>query len=198
MVVILAAIASRTASAPCPASGGPFLTRSAVPNPSIGGRGRRIVNLLVRSTRVPITDLFSPMIRSPSQCPGTARSSASAGRWLIITSGVMNFLPRPRVLARGNPQGTTGAQAHGKLASERAAALHVKRLVDRLVADPHGLILRKVDPQPVADLLRTPRRGPPPIGLARLVPTLPRRHARTSNLCPVWMPDLSRHPILHI
>jgi hypothetical protein len=29
--------------------------------------------------------------RSPSQCPGTARSAASAGRSLIITSRVMNF-----------------------------------------------------------------------------------------------------------
>ena len=34
----------------------------------------------------------SPMIRSPSQCPGVLRSSASAGRWSIIVM----FTSRPR------------------------------------------------------------------------------------------------------
>ena len=34
----------------------------------------------MRSTIVPIADRPVPMIRSPSQCPGTARSAASAGR----------------------------------------------------------------------------------------------------------------------
>src|SRR5690242_14445923 len=39
-----------------------------------------------------------PMIRSPSQWPGTARSAASAGRSLIITMSLMRpvFSPRPR------------------------------------------------------------------------------------------------------
>jgi putative transposase len=59
---------------------------------SINARLRRAVNA---------RGLFSPTIRSPSQCPGTARSAASAGRWLIRISGVTNFLPRPRVRARG-------------------------------------------------------------------------------------------------
>ena len=40
-------------------------------------------------------------MRSPSQCPGTARSPASAGRWLIITSGATCGLPRPRLRAPG-------------------------------------------------------------------------------------------------
>jgi trans-AT polyketide synthase/acyltransferase/oxidoreductase domain-containing protein len=38
------------------------------------------VNLVVRSTSVPIAERCNPMIRSPSQCPGTARSADSAGR----------------------------------------------------------------------------------------------------------------------
>ena len=33
----------------------------------------------------------------------------------------------------------------------------------RLVRDPHGLIIREIDPEPPRDLLRTPRRCPPPI-----------------------------------
>ena len=48
------------------------------------GRWISNTNRVERSTRVPIAEPFSrPMIRSPSQCPGTARSAASAGRWLI-------------------------------------------------------------------------------------------------------------------
>ena len=59
------------------------------------------MNRVERSAKVPIAELFSPTIRAPSQCTGTARSAASAGRWLIMISGVTNFLPRPRVRARG-------------------------------------------------------------------------------------------------
>ena len=59
------------------------------------------MNLVVRSTSVPIAELRSPMIRSPSQCPGTARSSALAGRWLIMISGLTKVRRRWRVRARG-------------------------------------------------------------------------------------------------
>ena len=65
------------------------------------GRWSSIVNRVVRSTNVPIAELPSPMIRSPSQCPGTARSSASAGRSLIMMSEPTNSLPRPRRRALG-------------------------------------------------------------------------------------------------
>jgi hypothetical protein len=40
-----------------------------------------------RSTRVTMWLFFEPLIRSPSQCPGTARSSTSAGRSRIDTAG---------------------------------------------------------------------------------------------------------------
>ena len=59
------------------------------------------MNRVVRSTSVPIAEPRSPRIKSPSQCPGTARSAASAGRSLMRTSGVTNDLPLPRVRARG-------------------------------------------------------------------------------------------------
>ena len=49
----------------------------------------------------PIAELPSPRIRSPSQCPGTARSSVSAGRSLIRISSVTNPLPRARLRALG-------------------------------------------------------------------------------------------------
>ena len=59
-------------------------TSSAVCRP---GRCNRITNRVDRSTKVPIADwLPPPMIRSPSQCPGTARSVTSAGRSLIVNA----------------------------------------------------------------------------------------------------------------
>jgi hypothetical protein len=62
-------IAAATWSAPCPY-----------------GRCSSRTNRVARSTSVLIADLPpAPRIRSPSQCPGTARSFASAGRSLIIT-----------------------------------------------------------------------------------------------------------------
>src|SRR3712207_8485551 len=48
-----------------------------------------------------MAELRNPKMRSPSQWPGTARSAASAGRWLIRISGAMQDLPRPRLRARG-------------------------------------------------------------------------------------------------
>ena len=79
---------------------------------------------------------------------------------------------RPR-----DPQRPPGAQAGDQLALERSTALDIQGLVDRLVRDPHGLIIGEIDPQPVGDLLRAPRRRPPPVLTARLVPSLPRRIA---------------------
>jgi hypothetical protein len=85
--------------APWPASAGPFFIRGALPCPAMRGRCSSIVNRVVRSTRVPIAELPSPRMRSPSQLPGTARSVASAGRWAIMISGEMKVLPRLRVRA---------------------------------------------------------------------------------------------------
>jgi hypothetical protein len=48
-----------------------------------------------------MAELFSPRMRSPSQCSGAARSSASAGRSLIMMSGVTNFLLHPRLRPLG-------------------------------------------------------------------------------------------------
>ena len=66
--------------------------------------------------------------------------------------------PRPR-----DPQRSPGSQTRHQLAFERTPALHVERLVDRLVRNPHGLIMGEIDPEPVRDLLRAPRCCPPSI-----------------------------------
>ena len=80
---------------------GPVLSARCAPCPARRGRCSSIVNRVVRSTRVPIAELPSPRMRSPSQCPGTARSAASAGRWAIMISGEIKLLPRLRVRALG-------------------------------------------------------------------------------------------------
>jgi hypothetical protein len=49
-----------------------------------------------RSTNVPIADRFlAPMIRSPSQLPGTARSEAIGGRSAMLTMFGIRFLRCP-------------------------------------------------------------------------------------------------------
>jgi len=64
---------------------------------AVGQRDQQRVAGL-RSTSVAIAVLlFLPISRSPSQCPGTARSSASWGRWaMLVMSGA-----RLRATARG-------------------------------------------------------------------------------------------------
>jgi len=57
----------RTAAAPSPANAGPFLVLGP-PWSSMRGRCSRIVNRVVRSTRVPIAELSNPRI-------GTVRHS---------------------------------------------------------------------------------------------------------------------------
>jgi hypothetical protein len=97
-------------------------------------------------------------MRSPSQCPGTARSSASAGRWLIMISDDTKPLP----LAYAGPrrsQCPSGPQACGQVSPQCASALNEERLINGFVADPHVLVIREVYHQTPGDLLRTPCPG---------------------------------------
>ena len=96
------------------------------------------------------------MIRSPSQCPGTARSSTRAG---TLADHHFGRDVSPGGLSRPgpwDPQRPSGAQARDQLPLQRCAALHVEGLVERLVADPHGLIIAEVDPKAIRDLLWAP------------------------------------------
>ena len=96
-----------------------------------------------------------------------------------------------------HPQRPPGAQACDQLPLERAAALDVEGLVDRLVADPHGLIIGELDPQAVGDLLGAPALHPPPIPTVRLVAALP-RSTPPGRPRPVGCRDLTRQPLLHV
>src|SRR4051794_10558729 len=60
----------------------------------------------------------------------------------------------------GRSAGMRSARASAHPGLARTPALHVKRLVDRLVADAHALVIRVVEPQTLSDLLRAPRPRP--------------------------------------
>lgn len=93
------------------------------------GKRRSIMKRVVRSSSVPIAELPRPRIKSPPQWPGTAGAAASAGRSLIMISGVTKPLPRSRVRALGTCSSAT-AQAGGQFAPKCAAALDDQGLVD--------------------------------------------------------------------
>lgn len=160
--------------------------------PSIGGRCSSIVDRVVRSTRVPIATPAAPMIRSPSQCPGTAQSATSVGRRRIITSSVLKLLPF--LACPRNTPCPTGAQRRRQFVLETAAALNIERLADRLAWDSHGLIIGEVDLEPPSDLFRRPRHRPAAILSAPLPP------ARFRNRCrrPIRARERPIKPLPHI
>jgi Berberine and berberine like len=93
-----------------------------------------------------------PKTRSPSKWPGTARPAASAGRWLIWM--VSRSCRGPGAAAwPAEAHRPTRAQTALELTTERTAALHEQRQVDRVVRHPHHRILRVGQRQPAGDLL---------------------------------------------
>ena len=86
---------------------------------------------------------FPPTIRSLSQCPGTARSSTSAGRSLMLTMSAIR-LPR-RSARRCGLRSARPVRRHW--CSSRCNflyALHVDRLVDGFVGHPHLHLVGKI------------------------------------------------------
>jgi hypothetical protein len=188
-------MASRTAWAPCPASAGPLWTRA-------GRHGRACGQ--VQQQREPRGALHQhpdrraaqPQDESPSQCPGTARSATSAGRWLIRTSGVRNCLP-----ARGSVLWAPAAPTRcpGTRSTHRATRRGPggPGLVDRLMGDPHRPIIGEVDPQPARDLLRSPRPGPAPVRAAPVTASDP-ANLGTGHRRAVGRGDPAGKPVLHL
>jgi hypothetical protein len=94
-------------------------------------------------------------------------------------------------------QRTAGAKAGGQLAPQRTPALHVKSLVNRLVADTHRIICGKIQRQALGNLFRAPRRRPPAVLPAPCSPPLP-CHLRPINLYSIGRGDRTCKPLLHI
>src|SRR5664280_1045156 len=138
-----------------------FIARSLATRSALRSYGIRtsIVNLVVRSTRVATCDAFAfPMIKSPSQKPGTARSSASAGRSLMFTmSRIFPLLHEARDLLTRLALPSRSASFSSVRNSPRACK--VQRLIDRLVGHPHLRIVGMSHHEPGTDLLRRPFPG---------------------------------------
>jgi hypothetical protein len=100
--------------------------------------------------------------------------------------------PGPRYAQR-----PSGPQAGNQLALQRAAPLDVESLVDRLVADPHGLIFGEVDLESLRDLFGAPALHPPPVASMRLVAARPRRAGRPDRMTSA-VPDVTGEPVLHV
>ena len=139
------------------------------------------MNRVLRSTRVPMAERCSPMTRSPSQWPGTARSSTLGGP-LADQHVVGDVVPGSASdSSSGVPQRTPGSQAGDQFTLQRAASIDIEGLVDGLVADPHGLIIGEVDRQTPRDLFGAPGLHPAPVTSMWLVLALPLRTLRAQH-----------------
>lgn len=98
------------------------------------------MNLVVRSTMVPIAERSSPISRSPPQWPGTAGSFDWAGRSLIRVSAVTST----QVLRR---ERSRGARHRPETAAElRAVAISVEQCVRAVGSSQLGIGDRGCEP----------------------------------------------------
>ena len=153
---------------------------------------------VVRSTSVPIAERSQADEQVAFPVPGNG-SVLDLG-WTFADHHLGRdvrpcLLPRP---GPWNPQRPSGAQARDQFALQGAAALDVEGLVDRLVADPHGLIIGEVDPEAVAR--SAPGSSPAPTGGPRgeacSCPSTPGPSGPTSS--PVRRTDHAREPVLDV
>ena len=73
-----------------------------------------------------------------------------------------------------------GPQARRQLAAQLPARLHIQRLINRFMTDPHARIIRELAPQPRGDLLRRAAVHQPPLDL----PQQPRMRREFRRLRP--------------
>ena len=120
-------------------------------------------------------------------------------RWSFTDHDLVGDVTLRTLLCAGsrNAQRSSRSKTRDEFTFQRAAALDVERLVDRLVGDPHRLVVGKVDRQPVRDLLRAPRARPHPILSAGPVAALPGR-SRRSDHRPIRCVDNTSEAILHV
>src|SRR5882672_2652471 len=121
---------------------------------SLRGILTSIVKRVLRSTRVAMCVSFALVRRSPSQWPGTARSSASAGRSRMETISRMCPRPLSALWLFGEAHLTSGAQVRRQLLFQHAARLNEETAIDRFVRYLHLLVGRELPLQPARDLLR--------------------------------------------
>ena len=68
--------------------------------------------------------------------------------------GLTNFLPRRWVRALGTRSARPVRRTRHEFAFQCTSTLHVERLVDGFVGDSHGLVIGKIDPEPLLRFAR--------------------------------------------
>ena len=112
----------------------------------------------------------------------------------MITSGVQSAF-RVHQCGPSVHGARARSEASGELPLREHLGLNEQGLVDRLMRNPHRLIIGEVDPKAVGDLFGAPRRSPPPV-LTAAVPAPDPPRIRTVHGSPVGRGDLARQPIL--
>src|ERR1700758_4206055 len=117
---------------------------------SLRGILTSIVKRVLRSTRVAMCVSFAPVRRSPSQCPGTARSSISAGRSRMETISRIRPCPLSAVgvMALGATHPPRSTQLRRQLLLQHAAGLDEEAAIDRFVRYLHVLVRWEILLQP--------------------------------------------------
>src|SRR5215467_6392582 len=123
---------------------------------SLRGILTSIVKRVLRSTRVAMCVSFAPVRRSPSQCPGTARSSTSAGRSRMGDHIDDMPLSTLRVVALGATHPPRSTQIRRQLLLQHTAGLNEETAIDRFVRYLHVLVGWELLLQPAGDLFRRP------------------------------------------
>src|SRR5215475_13542335 len=123
---------------------------------SLRGILTSIMKRVLRSTSVAMCVSFAPVRRSPSQCPGTARSSISAGRSRMETISRICPCPLFALWLFGVTHPPRSTQLRRQLLLQHAAGLDEEAAIDCFVRYLHVLVGWELLLQPAGDLLRRP------------------------------------------
>ena len=112
--------------------------------------------------------------------------------------GAYTLLAATTAASPRRAQRPPGAQAGRQLAAQCPPPLDVQRLVNRLVRDPHRVIVGILDPEPMGDLLRAPRCRPMSVLAAAMTSTTPGAHVWARHGRPVLSHHCACEAVLHV
>ena len=190
-------IASRTASAPWPASAGPFFDARRVTVARKAGKmqqhreaGCALDQCADRRAAKAQDEVSFPVPwHRPIGRFGRTLADHDLGRDKTLAAPAD---ARPR-----HPQHPPCSQAGREFAAQRSFALDEEGLIDGFVADAHGLVVREVDRQAPGNLFRAPGPGPSPI-LSLAMPAALPGDGRTGNGNTARSDDDASQSLLHI
>ena len=112
--------------------------------------------------------------------------------------GAYKLLAATTAASPRRAQRPPGAQAGRQLTAQCPPPLDVQRLVNRLVRDPHRVIVGILDPEPMGDLLRAPRCRPMSVLAAAMTSTTPGAHVWARHGRPILSHHRAGEVVLHV